>query len=304
MYKSYCFHFFPHFSLWCIDHERRIERKSCSKKIIKNALNRIWTGDILFTSQASYHRRLICVFWNKGRQSILNKAIITCTLESSVENGWLSPVNTKYMLHVYSLLIIQHFTKIYMFWIKGRQSSFNTNGVICSYYFRKWIAFPCYKQMVRLLLISLYFTKIYVFWNIRRNPFSIKIGVVGEGVGAEGDLQLLLKRSLSGEWVSFPCLKTHSIVSTIWAPSSEFVSSSIPSWQILTAHAQPFRGARDLVFCLKVPLDSLFVWASSGGSGETARMRRLAWTFAARIGYKYQTRLARPIWYLWWFGAL
>ena len=82
---------------------------------------------------------------------------------------------------------------------------------------------------------------------------------------------------------------------TIWAPSSEFVSSSIPSWQISTAHAQPFRGARDLAFCLKVPLDSLLVWASSEGSGETARMRRLAWTFAARIGDKYQIRLARPI---------
>ena len=78
-----------------------------------------------------------------------------------------------------------------------------------------------------------------------------------------------------------------------WALSSEFVSSSIPSWQILTAHAQPFRGARDLAFCLKVPLDSLLVWASSEGSGETARMRRLAWTFAARIGCKYQIRLTR-----------
>ena len=78
---------------------------------------------------------------------------------------------------------------------------------------------------------------------------------------------------------------------TKWALSSEFVSSSIPSWQILTAHAQPFRGARDLAFCLKVPLDSLLVWASSGGSGETVRMRRLAWTFAARIGNKYQIRL-------------
>ena len=54
-------------------------------------------------------------------------------------------------------------------------------------------------------------------------------------------------------------------------------------------------GARDLAFCLKVPLDSLLVWASSGGSGETARMRRLAWTFAARIGDKYQIRLARPV---------
>ena len=81
-----------------------------------------------------------------------------------------------------------------------------------------------------------------------------------------------------------------------WALSSEFVSSSSPSWQILTAHAQTFRGARDLAFCLKVPLDSLLVWASSEGSGETARMRRLAWTFAARICDKYQIRLARPKW--------
>ena len=84
----------------------------------------------------------------------------------------------------------------------------------------------------------------------------------------------------------------------IWALSSEFVSSSIPSWQILTAHAQPFRGGRNLAFCLKVPPDSLLVWASSGGSGETARMRRLAWTFAARIGDKYQIRLTRSICYL------
>ena len=83
----------------------------------------------------------------------------------------------------------------------------------------------------------------------------------------------------------------------IWAPSSEFVSSSIPSWQILTAHAQPFRGARELAFCLKGPLDSLLIWASSEGSGETARMRRLAWTFAARIGDKYQIPLTRSIWY-------
>ena len=81
----------------------------------------------------------------------------------------------------------------------------------------------------------------------------------------------------------------------MWAPSSEFVFLSIPSWQISTAHAQPFRGARDLAFCLKVPLDSLFVWASSEGSGETARMRRLTWTFAARIGDKYQIRLTRSM---------
>ena len=82
---------------------------------------------------------------------------------------------------------------------------------------------------------------------------------------------------------------------SLWALSSEFVSSSIPSWQILTAHAEPFREARDLAFCLKVPLDSLLVWASSGGSGKTARIRRLAWSFAARIGDKYQIHLKLPI---------
>ena len=65
--------------------------------------------------------------------------------------------------------------------------------------------------------------------------------------------------------------------------------------KLLTAHAQPFRGAMGLAFCLKVPLDSLLLWASSEGSGETARMRRLAWTFAARIGDKYQIRLTRSI---------
>ena len=66
---------------------------------------------------------------------------------------------------------------------------------------------------------------------------------------------------------------------------------------ILTAHAQPFGGARDLAFCLKVPLDTLPVWASSEGSSETARMCRLAWTLAAHIGNKYQIRLTRSIWY-------
>ena len=90
-------------------------------------------------------------------------------------------------------------------------------------------------------------------------------------------------------------LKTQFQNTYIWAPSSEFVSSSIPSLQISTVHAQPFRGARDLVFCLKVPLDSVLVWASSEGSGETARMCRLAWTFAANICDKYQIRLTRSI---------
>ena len=37
----------------------------------------------------------------------------------------------------------------------------------------------------------------------------------------------------------------------------------------------------------------LIAYASSEGSGETARMRRLAWTFATCIGDKYQIRLTR-----------
>ena len=121
---------------------------------------------------------------------------------------------------------------------------------------------------------------------------------------------LKLKRIVSNDITFCKYVRTYGVILTyaslhaevhsktsehIWAPSSKFVSSSIPSWQILTAHAQSFRGARDLAFCLKVPLDSLLVWASSGGSGETARMRRLAWTFAARIGDKYQIRLTRSI---------
>ena len=110
-------------------------------------------------------------------------------------------------------------------------------------------------------------------------------------LGAQVNLLVL---SYSGSILNFCCkiiVKRNiheSCWNERWAPSSEFVSSSIPSWQILTAHAQPFRGARDLAFCLKVPLDSLLVWASSEGSGDTARMRRLAWTFAARIRDKYQ----------------
>ena len=103
-----------------------------------------------------------------------------------------------------------------------------------------------------------------------------------------GDNSLLCVSIYIYQWYSF-------LSHDIWAPSSEFVSSSIPSWQIPTAHAQPFRGARDLAFCLKVTLDSLLVWASSEGSGETARMHRLAWTFAARICDKYQIRFTRSI---------
>ena len=108
-------------------------------------------------------------------------------------------------------------------------------------------------------------------------------------------IEAYTKLSLQICYLLLYCICLILFFKIIWAPSSEFVSKSIPSWQILTVHAQQFRGARDLAFCLKVPLDSLPVWAISGGSGETARIRRLAWTFAARIGDKYQIRLMRSI---------
>ena len=97
--------------------------------------------------------------------------------------------------------------------------------------------------------------------------------------------QAIKKGSGSGEPVNCsPSSLCCKFTPNIWARSSEFVSSSIPSWQTLTAHTQPFRGTRDLAFCLKVHFDSLFVWVSSRGSGETAR-----------IGYKYQICLTRSI---------
>ena len=138
-------------------------------------------------------------------------------------------------------------------------------------------------HIVVLILLNKYFQSANTIFNMADNASNSAIPK--------------LKSHLKGLYkcVDNDQIPTASFMETlIWAPSSEFVSSSIPSWQILTAHAQPFRGARDLAFCLKVPLDSLLVWASSEGSGETARMCRLAWTFAARIGYEYQIRLTRP----------
>ena len=131
-------------------------------------------------------------------------------------------------------------------------------------------------------------------------PFSGLSGSLYPGLKVTPSM---MHRNSYGLSILCSSVKSHHI----WAESSEFVSSSIRSWQILTEYTQPFRGARDLAFCLLVPLDSLLVWASSGGSGETERMRRLAWTFAARMGDKYQIRSTWPIFNLWsfrWMGTL
>ena len=53
----------------------------------------------------------------------------------------------------------------------------------------------------------------------------------------------MLEDTNSLDGLIYKALHTNSITlqTWIWAPSSEFVSSSIPSWRILTAQAQPFR---------------------------------------------------------------
>ena len=125
-----------------------------------------------------------------------------------LENGCLSQV-TKYMLHVY--LLLQYFTKTYLCVLKqGTAIEFQyKQGVICSYYFKE--------LLMENRLLSLVPNKWYVYcldlFETRKAIHFNKNGdEEGEGVGAEGDLQLILyKRALSGEWIAFPCYKTHSV---------------------------------------------------------------------------------------------
>ena len=161
-----------------------------------------------------------------------------------------------------------------------------------------WLTYFIYLQLIICWLIK-HFTVIYADANKQFLTLNLilfcreKISLSGTPISLPkiADLPIWAQENIT--CMTPRLTRMHCVI--MWTASSEFVSSSIPSWKILTAHAQPFRGARDLAFCLKVPLDSLLVWASSGGSGETARMRRLAWTFAARIGDKYQIRLTRPM---------
>ena len=58
------------------------------------------------------------------------------------------------------------------------------------------------------------------------------------------------------------------------------------------AHAQLSSGARCLIFGRTLCLLPYFMWANSEGSGETARMRRLAWAFAGRLCDKYHNLMS------------
>ena len=58
------------------------------------------------------------------------------------------------------------------------------------------------------------------------------------------------------------------------------------------AHAQPSSGARCPIVGRILHLLPYVMFANSEGSGETARMRRLAWAFAGRLCDKYWKPIA------------
>ena len=63
------------------------------------------------------------------------------------------------------------------------------------------------------------------------------------------------------------------------------ISSDFPSKDTFSGHTRSLSKTTCLVLWLKFPPDLPPTYANSIGSGETARMRRLARTFAVRICY-------------------
>ena len=70
-----------------------------------------------------------------------------------------------------------------------------------------------------------------------------------------------------------------------------YFSSSVNSF--FKAHAQSSSGARCLMFGRTLHLLPYFMCANSEGSGETARMRRLAFAFAGRLCDKYHNLMSK-----------
>ena len=60
----------------------------------------------------------------------------------------------------------------------------------------------------------------------------------------------------------------------------------------VNAHVQPSSGARCLIFGRNLRLLPYVMCANSEGSGETVRMRRLAWAFAGRLWYMSQNLMS------------
>ena len=79
---------------------------------------------------------------------------------------------------------------------------------------------------------------------------------------------------------------------TKWVVSWDHGTFRLPLTHSSNAHAQPSSGARCLIFCWTLRLLPYLMYANSDGSGETARMRRLAWAFAGRLCDKYHNLMS------------
>ena len=75
-------------------------------------------------------------------------------------------------------------------------------------------------------------------------------------------------------------------------PSREIMVLFILRTHFSNAHAQPSSRARCLIFGRTHRLLPYFMCAISEGSGETARLRRLALAFAGRLCDKYHNIMA------------
>ena len=89
-------------------------------------------------------------------------------------------------------------------------------------------------------------------------------------------------------FITFDSLRNLSIpLESIWAISWGYGTFRPPSTHSSNAHAQPSSVARCLNIGRTLRLFPYFMCANSEGSGETARLRRLAWAFAGRLCDKY-----------------
>ena len=69
---------------------------------------------------------------------------------------------------------------------------------------------------------------------------------------------------------------------------NSFISGpSFSLTHLLNAHTQPSSGVKYRIFGRTLHLLPYFMWATSKGCGDAARMWRLAWAFASRLCDKY-----------------
>ena len=94
------------------------------------------------------------------------------------------------------------------------------------------------------------------------------------------------------------CLPT-LVLGDIWASSWDYGTFRPPYTHFSYAHALP---SRCLIFGRTLCLLPYFMCANSEGSGETARMRRLAWAFAGRLCDKYHNLMSWLVLFLPWLS--